>query len=330
MEEAMERMLKGAVAPLLCLAAVGCSGRRDPSLIVASGHVEATRVRVSTKVAGRLESLTMAEGDQVASGQTLGTIDAVDLRLALQQAVAQRDQALAELRMHLAGARREDVAEQEAQVASAEADLANATRDLDRMQALLDNGSGTPKARDDAQARRDMTAARLKATREALARLNAGSRIEEKDAARARVAAAEAHIAQLEQQIKDAVIVSPLAGVVTAKIAEAGELLQSGAPLSEVTNLSDAWLNVYLPEADLGRIRIGQEAEVTTDSGQKRRGKVSFVASQAEFTPKNVQTRDERVKLVYKVKITLDNADGVFKPGMPAEAGLQAMEGEGK
>ena len=172
-----------------------------------------------------------------------------------------------------------------------------------------------------------MTAARLDAMREALTRLRAGSRVEEKDGARARLAAAEARIAQLDQQMKDAVIMSPISGLVTEKIAERGELLQSGAPLNEITNLGDAWLNVYVPEADLGRIRIGQDAEVTTDGGQKRAGKVSFVAQQAEFTPKNAQTKDERVKLVYKVKIALDNADGVFKPGMPAEAGLKAAEG---
>ncbi|HET8645350.1 MAG TPA: efflux RND transporter periplasmic adaptor subunit, partial [Vicinamibacteria bacterium] len=160
----------------------------------------------------------------------------------------------------------------------------------------------------------------LTAMKEALGRMRAGSREEEKDAARARLAAAEARIAQLEQQIKDAVITSPLAGVVTEKVAEAGELLQSGAPLGEVTNLADAWLTVYLPESDLGRIRFGQAAEVTTDGGQKRAGRVSFVASQAEFTPKNVQTRDERVKLVYKLKIGLPNDDGLFKAGMPAEA----------
>jgi HlyD family secretion protein len=218
------------------------------------------------------------------------------------------------------------VGEQEAQRAGVAADLANAQRDLERMQALLDKGSGTTKARDDALARRDVAAARLKAAGEALARTKSGSRPEEKDASRARLAAAEAQIAQLDQQLKDAVITSPVPGVVTEKVAEKGELLQAGAPLCEITNLQDAWLTVYLPEADLGRIRIGQPAEVTTDGGQKRTGKVSFVASQAEFTPKNVQTRDERVKLVYKVKIALENADGLFKPGMPAEARLQAAE----
>jgi HlyD family secretion protein len=323
----MNRMLGTATVLLLFQAAVGCSGRRDPGQILASGHVEATHVRVSTKVAGRLETLSIAEGDQLSTGQEMGRIDTVDLRLSLRQAKAEHDQAAAELRLRLAGARKEDIAELEAQIASVAVDLANAELDLERMQALLDKGSGTTKARDDAKARRDMTAAKLVSMKEALARLRAGSREEEKDAARARVAAAEARIAQLEQQIKDALITSPLPGVVTEKIAEAGELLQVGSPLGEVTNLADAWLTVYVPEADLARIRFGQEAEVTTDGGQKRTGKVSFVASQAEFTPKNVQTRDERVKLVFKVKIALENADGVFKPGMPAEARLQAVDG---
>jgi HlyD family secretion protein len=87
-----------------------------------------------------------------------------------------------------------------------------------------------------------------------------------------------------------------------------------------VTDLAKPWLTVYVAEPDLGRIKLGAPAEVVTDGGEKRPGKVIFIASQAEFTPKNVQTRDERVKLVYRVKIGLDNADGLFKPGMPAEA----------
>ena len=322
----MNRMLR-TTAVVLPLLAGACGKRGDASRIVASGHVEATQVRVSTKVAGRIESLGMAEGDRVRAGQELARIDGTDLRLALQQARAERDQAAAELHLRLAGARREDIAEAEAQRAGVATDLADANRDLERMQALLDKGSGTTKARDDAQARRDMTASKLTAAREALARLRAGSRVEEKEAARARVAASEARIAQLEQQLKDAVIASPVNGVVTEKVAERGELLQAGAPLGEVTDLADAWLTVYIQETDLGRIRIGQSAEVATDGGQKRTGKVSFVASQAEFTPKNVQTRDERVKLVYKVKVALENGDGLFKPGMPAEATLQAVAG---
>jgi HlyD family secretion protein len=174
--------------------------------------------------------------------------------------------------------------------------------------------------------RRDTTAERLEAARQALARLRAGSRPEEIEAARARVAATDARSAQLEQQIKDATVASPVAGVVTEKIAERGELLQVGSGLCVVTDLVDAWLTIYVPEPDLGRIRIGQRADVRTDGGETRQGKVTFISSQAEFTPKNVQTRDERVKLVYRVKVGLANSDGLFKPGMPAEARLQAVE----
>ncbi len=116
---------------------------------------------------------------------------------------------------------------------------------------------------------------------------------------------------------------SPVDGVVTQKLAEQGELMAPGSGIVVVTDLANAWLNAYIPEPDLGRIRLGQDAEVVTDDGQTRTGRVSFIASRAEFTPKNVQTRDERVKLVFRIKIALDNDDGLFKPGMPAEARLQ-------
>jgi HlyD family secretion protein len=288
--------------------------------------VEATDVRIAAKVGGRLERLAVKEGDRVTAGQELARIDPTDIRLALAQAAAEKGMADAELRLRLAGARKEDIAEHAAQVESVRADLEAAERDLARMQGLLDRGSGTVKARDDAKTRRDMTAARLAASREALARLRAGSRAEEIEASRARVAAAQARVAQLEQQQKDASIASPLGGVVTEKVAEQGELLSPGSPVCVVTDLADAWLTVYVTEPDLGRLRLGQHAEVRTDDGQTRGGTLSFIASQAEFTPKNVQTRDERVKLVYKVKVGLDNADGLFKPGMPAEARLRVAE----
>jgi HlyD family secretion protein len=316
-------VLHAAVAAI-ALAAAGCAAHHDPGLITASGHVEATDVRIATKVPGRLVQFTLEEGDKVTSGQTLGQIDRIDLELSLDQAKAEQGQAQADLQLRLAGTRKEEIAEQEARVESARVDLEAAERDRGRMQALLDRGSGTTKARDDASTRRDTAAAQLKATQEALQRLKAGSRREEIEAARARQAATAARVAQIEQQLKDATVKSPVTGVVTEKIAEEGELLQAGASLCVVTDLADAWLTVYVAGPDLGRIRLGQEAEVRTDDGQKRQGKVRYIASEAEFTPKNVQTRDERVKLVYRIKIGLDNTDGLFKPGMPAEARLRA------
>jgi membrane fusion protein YbhG len=321
---------KGPSAGLAILGIVltGCGHALDSARIVTSGHVEATEVRVSTKIAGHLEKFSLEEGDRVTLGEELARIDPVDIRLALEAVRAGRRQADAELRLRLAGARPEDVAEAEARVSQAEADLDGAQRELERMQGLLDDGSGTGKARDDAQTRRDVAKSALEAAREVLRRLKAGFRPQEIEAARARLSEADARIAQLEQQMKDTVILSPVSGVVTEKMVEQGELLAAGTALVVVTDLGDAWLTVYISEPDLARIRIGDEAEVVTDDGQKRKGKISFISSEAEFTPKNVQTRDERVKLVFKVKVRLDNRDGLFKPGMPAEARLGAVTGK--
>ena len=306
------------------LVAAGCHKAADSSLIQASGHVEATDVRISTKVAGTLLKLAVDEGTQVKTGQELARIDTTDTDLELKSARADRAQAEAELRLRRAGSREEDVREAEAQVTRSEADLSGAGKDLERMEGLLASGSGTTQARDDARTRYDVAKASLAAARERLRRLRAGYRPEEIDQSAARVQAADARIGQLEQALRDAVIASPITGVVTEKLSEQGELIARGGGLVVVTDLANAWLNVYVSETDLARIRLDQEATVVTDDGQTRKGRVSFVSSQAEFTPKNVQTRDERVKLVYKVKVALDNADGLFKPGMPAEARLQA------
>ncbi len=317
----MKRSL--VIVSLALLAASSCRSTKDDGLIVASGHVEATEVLVSTKVAGYLERLSVDEGSLVQAGQELARLDTTDTRLALQAAGAERALAEAELRLRLNGSRIEDVREAEAQVGRAQADLEGAQKDLDRMEGLLSVGSGTTKARDDARTRRDVAKAALDGARERERRLKAGSRPEEKDAGRARLAAAAARVAQLEQQLADAVIVSPVAGVVTEKLAEVGELAVRGTGIVVVTDLPNAWVNAYVTEPDLARIRLGQDAQVVTDDGQTRQGRLSFVASRAEFTPKNVQTRDERVKLVYRIKVTLENADGMFKAGMPATARLQ-------
>jgi HlyD family secretion protein len=324
-------MKRSIVVPLaaavLAVVAVDCGRGGRNGLIVASGHVEATEVTVSTKVPGHLEQRPVDEGTIVRAGQEIARIDTTDTRLALQAARADRALAEADLRLRVNGSRIEDIREADAQVARARADLEAAQPDLERMEGLLASGSGTTKARDDARSRRDAAKASLDAAAERAHRLKAGSRPEEIDAARARLAAADAQIAQLEQQLKDALITSPVSGVVTEKLAEPGELLARGTGIVVVTDLPNAWLNAYVSEPDLERLRLGQDAVVVTDGGEQRHGRVSFVSKVAEFTPKNVQTRDERVKLVYRIKVALDNADGLFKPGMPATARLQPAAG---
>jgi HlyD family secretion protein len=151
--------------------------------------------------------------------------------------------------------------------------------------------------------------------------VRAGAREEEIEAARARVAVADAQIAALQKNLDDATVRAPGDGVVTEKLAELGEVIAPRTPLIVVSDLDHAWAEVFVDEPDVPRLRLGQAATVFTDAGGSGiPGKVSFISSKAEFTPRNVQTAEERSKLVYRVKIAVDNRDGVLKEGMPVEA----------
>lgn len=315
----IQRVFALAAASSCLVAAGGCRGSGDRSRIVASGHVEATEVRLSAKVGGRVEALEIEEGDIVEAGRIVARFEVVDLRLRLEQARAERDLALSEWRLRLEGPREEEIAEARANLSGAAADLDAAERDLARMEALLTRGSGTEKARDDAKVRRDLASSRVDAAREVLRRLERGSRKEEIAAARARLAAAEARVAQIEQNLEDSTVRSPVGGTVTEKFVERGEIVPAGAPLAVVSDLEHAWVSVYVGGPDLPRLSLGQRARVVADDGHEGAGTVRFIASDAEFTPKNVQTRDERAKLVYEVKVFLENREGVFKPGMPTD-----------
>jgi HlyD family secretion protein len=306
----------------------GCGRRTPPGEILSSGFVEATEVRVSAKVGGTVVFLAAGEGDRVQAGQLLARLDSVDVVLALNAARGDRDQAAADLRLRLAGTRAEEIREAAAQLDRAQAELDGAERDRARMQALLDAGSGTEKARDDASTRRDLARAGRDAAREQLQKRKNGSRPEEIEAARARLASLEARVAQLEQQREDTSIESPGPGVLTARLIETGELVTAGAGICVITDLLHPWLTAYIGELDLGRIRLGDAADVVTDDGQKRTGTISFISDRAEFTPRNAQTRHEREKLVFRVKVSLENKDGLFKPGMPAEARFRAVAGK--
>jgi HlyD family secretion protein len=310
---------------------------REPAAdrVRVSGQVEATDVQVAAQVGGRLIELRVDEGDRVNAGDLVARLDATDAELALARAGAEREQADAQLRLLVAGARAEDIRQAEAQAATADADvravdveLAAAQADVERFESLLASNSGSRKQRDDAVTRRDAARERrqgatehVRAAREGVSRLRAGARREEVEGARARVAAASAQIASLQKTIADATVIAPVSGIVTEKLADTGELLQPGTPVVVVTDLDHAWANVYVDEPVVPRLRLGQEATVFTDAGGPGiAGKVSYIASRAEFTPRNVQTADDRSKLVYRVKISVTNTGGVLKTGMPVEA----------
>jgi HlyD family secretion protein len=318
------------------VAAAGCRNSGAQAVPRASGYVEATEVRVSPDVGGRILELKVAEGDRIEKGTLIATLDTSDIELAIQRARAEREQAVAQLRLVQAGARAEEIRQARAQVDSAEADvraadadLAAAVLDLQRFEALLRANAGSRKQRDDAATRRDITTARVEAARdrtraaaEALARLRAGSRPEEVAAARARVSTTDAQIATLEKSRADATLTSPVAGMVTSKLADAGEVIAPRSPVVVVTDLDHAWANVYVDEPIVPRLKLGQKLVVLTDAGQRLDGVITFISPKAEFTPRNVQTAEERSRLVYRIKVSTDNRDGVLKPGMPVEVEL--------
>ena len=317
--------------------AASCAKAPISDRVRVSGQVEATDVRVAAQVGGRLLELRVAEGDRVNAGEVVARLDTSDAELALTRASTERQQVEAQLRLLLAGARIEDIRQAEAQLATADAEIraadverAAAQVDVERFEALVASNSGSRKQRDDAVTRRDLAAERAAATREraraaseALARVRAGSRREDVEAARARVAATAAQIAIWEKAISDATVTAPMAGIVTETLADAGEQLQPRAPLLVLTDLDRVWANVYVDEPVVPRLRLGQTATLFTDAGGAGLpGTVSYISSKAEFTPRNVQTAADRSKLVYRVKVSAANADGTLKVGMPVEAEL--------
>jgi HlyD family secretion protein len=332
----MKRPLHLAVALLvISTAVVACRDSGPVTRIRVSGYVEATEVQVSAEVGGRIIELPVAEGDRIEAGAVLARLDTSDIDLTLQRVRAERQGAEAQLRLLLAGARTEDVRQADAQRAAAEADLAAARRDLvaadrdlERFESLMAARSGVQKQRDDAATRRDVARERVKgaeervrAAAEGLARLKAGARREELDVARARVAAVDAQIATLDKSLKDTTVIAPVGGTITQKLVDRGELIGPRTPVVIVSDLEHVWANVFVDEPYIPRVALGQTVTLYTDAGGPGvEGTVTFISPKAEFTPKNVQTADERSKLVFRLKVTVNNAAGTLKQGMPVEA----------
>lgn len=326
--------MKRLVLPAIVLAAA-CTEQPPSDRLRVSGHVEATETRLAPEVGGRILTLTVKEGDRVQPGQTVLTLDTRDVELAINRAKAEQASAEAQLRLVQAGSRIEDIRQAQSQIETARAEtsavraeLDAADQDFNRFDTLLKNNSGSRKQRDDAATRRDVAKervasaeSRVKTAEEVLSKLRAGARREEVDAARARVATVAAQITSLEKGITDATLQSPVSGLVTEKLVEVGEIIAPRAPALIVVDLDHAWADVFVPEPTVPQIKIGQAATVFTDAGGPGiAGTVSYISPKAEFTPRNVQTAEERSKQVYRVRISVDNKDGVLKQGMPIEA----------
>ena len=299
----------------------GCEWRRNrPD---GSGTIECTQVQVAPQVAGRLLRLPPQEGDALKQGDLVAQLDPTDYALKRDEARATLAQAQAQLDLMLAGARAEDVQRAREQVREASAAAEVAAADLKRVEQVFAAKSATAKQYDDARTLADRTGAARGAAEQTLAKLLAGNRPEEIRLAQAQVDQAKVRLAQAAKAVADCTVIAPLDAVVTTRTREEGEMVSVGTPLLTLSRLDEVWLSVYVPEPRLSGVKLGQRARVKLDGDSRLfEGTVTFISPEAEFTPRNVQTPEERAKLVYRLKITLKNPDRRFKPGMPADGYL--------
>jgi HlyD family secretion protein len=288
-------------------------------LLVLQGNVEVRQVNLAFKVAGRIASLAVDEGATVVAGQKLASLEKVYFEDSLRQARAQRDQAAANVAKMEAGNRPEEIAQAEANVVYREALLLNARQARERAEALLKTASGTQKNYDDAIAAQRQADAQLNSAREALRLMKAGFRQEDIEVARAQLAEKNAAVLVAERQLSDADLIAPSPGIVLSRVRETGAIVNAGETVFVLTLNSPVWVRTYVSEPDLGRIRPGMEVELRSDTpgATAIKGRVGFISTTAEFTPKTVETRELRTALVYRVRIVADDPDGILRQGMP-------------
>jgi HlyD family secretion protein len=291
-----------------------------------SGTIETTIVTASFKVPGRLMERLVDEGHQVHQGQILARLDDDELHDEQRLRLAEQRSAQAMLADLKAGSRKEEIAAAKATLARLKAEAERARQDGLRAEALFSREVIPRKELDAARAAKDATAAAVLEGEERLRLLKAGPRPDAVDASRARLAAASSALSLADTRLSQTVLHAPLNGTVLAKHAEPGELLGVGSPVLTIARLDEVWVRGYIPETELGRIKLGQQVKVTSDTWKDRKyqGVISFISPEAEFTPRNVQTEAERVKLVYRIKITIPNPEQELKPGMPVDAVITA------
>jgi len=326
--------LKRVVAVVVLLAIGGwalyhfvIAPRRANGDLLASGTVEATDAQLGFQVPGRLVEVAPHEGDRATAGQVVARLDAAETQARRAQAAAAVAVARAQLAELEAGSRSEEIAQARAQLAAARERVADAERDRGRVGTLYAGRAVSREALDKADLAAEVAATQRDQAAEQLRLLERGPRSERIDAARAQVAAAEAAVATLDALLDQHQLRAPFAGLVTVRHREPGEIVPAGAAVLTLLDPDDRWVRIYVPENRLAAVRIGQKAAIRSDTFPDKRyeGEVSFIASEAEFTPKNVQTNEERVRLVYAVKVRVTGDPGYeLKPGLPADVELLA------
>jgi HlyD family secretion protein len=298
----------------------GCNGN-DLDMLVLSGSVEARETTLAFQINGRIDKLLVDEGEQVKTGQEVARLVDEDYQEAVRRAraeVAAGEAALAALE---AGTRKQELKVAEAALAQATAEQRFAEEEVQRLRSLISKNLASQEQLDQAQVKSDVANSAVDKAEQQLQLLQEGPRQEEIDQAKAELAARRSALKSTERQLSYTHLFSPVGGSVTLRQAEAGEVVASGQPVFKVAELTRPWVRAYLNETDLARVRLGQKVRVTVDGLPQKSftGNLSFISPKAEFTPKSVETRELRVDLVYRVKVQLEDPDGVLKLGMPAD-----------
>jgi HlyD family secretion protein len=287
-----------------------------------SGNIEVTDAEVSFRINGHVLERAVDEGEEVRAGGVVARLESADLERTVARQQAEVEKARALLAELTAGYRPEEIGQAEAALVQARAELVRAESEWNRDRDMVAQDLISVREAETSKAAFEVARGRVTEAGERLAMLRKGYRTEQVEQASAQLKVAEESLAQARINLGYALLTAPMDGMVLSENIEPGEYVAAGTPVVTIGQLDPLWLRAYIAETDLGRVKLGQTARVTTDTypGKEYRGTVTFIAQDAEFTPKNVQTEQERVKLVYRIKITLPNPDHELKPGMPADA----------
>ena len=321
-------MKKAKLSTILLIAIVIFScGDNNNSRLEYSGTIESTDLMVSSQLPGKIESLFFDEGDIVSKGDTLAIIEHEKLDLQLAQAEAQKRGILAQLKMLKRGARKEDRKLASESLIQAESAYKVAKTNKERMTKLFESESITPKQYEDAMLGYDVTLSRYNSAKESVLKSNS-ARPEQIEQLMANLDQSEAAIGLIEKSINDCYITASISGQIVNRFVEKNEIVSFLSSLFKIIDLTDSELTIYVSEVDLAYIQLKQDVSVTIDAYTDKSfsGNISFISPEAEFTPKNIQTKDERTKLVFAVKVKIDNPDKILKPGMPADATIELQD----
>lgn len=290
-----------------------------------SGNIEAHESVVSFKVQGRIVELPIEEGRYVKQGELLARLDDDDYRQQVSVDEATVRAREAELDLALAGSRVQEIKAAKQTLLDAEVDLDLQKREFRRRQKLLSEQGVSQEDLDSASAQLKRAQATYERVKQNYDQIVEGTRKEQIAVYRANLQLARENLEMSRVKLRYTVLTAPTSGVILVRQAELGEVAAPGTPVVTIADVDHLWLRGYINETDLGRIRWGQPATVHTDTFPHTTypGRVSFISSEAEFTPKSVETHKERVTLVYRVKIDLDNPNHELKPGMPADAVIE-------